>query len=158
MLEIVPGEFRFGLWRDIVLATWESRADMPGVARLDKIGQNLRAAHPGKRYSTIHVVLEGVDLPTPAARAGFLEIMKNQADHIAAVGVVIQGSGFLASALRSFVTGMRLLSPTSYAFRLHSTTLEVLRWLPTEHRRRTGEEIDVRQLDRILAPFASRLK
>jgi hypothetical protein len=158
MLEVVPGQYRFGLWKNVILATWEGRADLPGVASLDKIGRDLRAAHPGQRYSNIHIVLEGVELPTRAAREGFIEIMKSQADSVAAVSVVIQGSGFLASALRSFITGMRLLSPSSFAFRLHGTTLEALRWLPAEHRRMTGEEIDVRQLDRVLYPFASRLK
>jgi hypothetical protein len=158
MLEIAPGAYRFGLWRNILLATWENRADKPGVTRLDQIGQELRASYPGRRHSTVQIVLEGVDLPTSAARAGFIDIMKSQHDHIGAVGVVIMGRGFLASALRSFVTGMRLLSPSSFPFRLHGTTLDVLRWLPAEHRRRTGEEVDVRQLDQVLFPFTSRLK
>jgi hypothetical protein len=156
-LEVVPGTYRFGLWRDLVLATWESRVDLPGVASFEKVCRDLQTADPAKRYSAIHVILEGVDLPTRAARERFIGIMKTYAVQIAAVSVVIQGQGFLASAMRSFVTGMRLISPSTFALRLHGTTLEALNWLPAEHRRRTGQEIDVRQLDQVLAPFASRL-
>ena len=52
--------------------------------------------------------------------------MKSQANRFGAVAVVIGGSGFLASAVRSFLTGLRLVSPRTFDFRLHGKTSEIL--------------------------------
>ncbi|MET0592911.1 MAG: hypothetical protein ABW133_09445, partial [Polyangiaceae bacterium] len=73
--------------------------------------------------------------------------------HFGAVSIVIHGSGFVASAVRSFLTGLRLVAPRSFDFRLHSRTFEVLKWFPAAHENRTGRPIDVAQFGRVLSAF-----
>jgi hypothetical protein len=127
-----PGRFHMASWRNVLMA----------------------AANLGTRRSNIHVIGEGVGLPTPAARDGFVELMKEHADRLACVAIVVGGTGFLASAMRSLMTGMRLLAPRSFNYRLHGSIEEVAKWLPTEHLAKTGEEIDGRRLGQVLELWA----
>jgi hypothetical protein len=153
MLHVVPNAYQFGLWNDILFARWERPADATAISHLDEVSQSFRTAHPGRRQSGIHIILEGVGLPTADARAGFMRLMKTQADQIAAIAVVIYGSGFGAGAIRSFLAGLRFAAPRSYEFRVHSKTSDVLTWLPEAHRRHTGEVISAAQLGRALTSF-----
>jgi hypothetical protein len=155
MRHVVPGAYQLGVWNSILFARWERSADAIGISHLDEISKSFRTAHPTGRQSGIHIVLEGVGLPTPEARAGLMRLMKTQADQIAAIAVVICGSGFAAGAIRSFLTGLRLAAPRSFDFRVHSRTSDVLAWLPEAHNRQTGEDIKAAQLERALTPFAA---
>ena len=136
------------------MVRWESAADSSAVERLAKVSTALAAVDPQSRRSNVHIITESGGLPTPAARAGFIELMKEHADRLACVAIVVGGTGFLASALRSALTGMRLLAPRSFNYRLHGSVDEVLKWLPAEHHTRTGEELDSRRLGQVLALWA----
>lgn len=151
----MPGAYAFGLWNNVLIARWEGPADAAGVAHLAAIGKAFGAEHPGGRQSGIHIVLEDVGLPTAEARAGLMQLMKSQADQVAAIGVVILGSGFVASAVRSFLAGLRFAAPRSFDFRVHGKTSDVTKWLPAAHLRQTGEELDALRLDRVLTSFAA---
>ncbi len=154
LIHAVPGAYQFGSWNNIVLARWESPAEAIGVAHLQAIGKAFQMDHPGSRQSGIHIVLEGVGLPTADGRAALMQLARSQAGHVAAVAVVICGSGFVAGAVRSFLVGLRLAVPRSFDLRVHSKTSEVTTWLPAAHRVHTGEEIDAVKLGRVLAAFA----
>jgi hypothetical protein len=149
-----PGRFHMASWRNVLMVRWESAADSSAVERLAKVSKALAAANLGTRRSNIHVIGEGVGLPTPAARDGFVELMKEHADRLACVAIVVGGTGFLASAMRSLMTGMRLLAPRSFNYRLHGSIEEVAKWLPTEHLAKPGEEIDGRRLGQVLELWA----
>ncbi|HMI82768.1 MAG TPA: hypothetical protein VK550_01680 [Polyangiaceae bacterium] len=135
------------------MVRWESAADISAVERLAKVSTDLAAEQLQIRRSTVHIIADGAGLPTPAARAGFIDLMKQHAGRLACVAIVVGGTGFLASAMRSLMTGMRLLSPRSFNYRLHGSIDEVVKWLPAEHLARTGEQIDPRRLARVLAAF-----
>ena len=157
IVDAVPGVFQFGTWNDIMFAAWEAPADAISVPRLDALAKDFQKAHPGKRQSGIHILREGVGLPTPAGRAGLMKMMKTESDHFGAIAVVICGSGFVASAVRSFLAGLRLLAPRTFEFRLHARTSEVLKWFPAAHFSRTGEQIDPARFGRVIQSFESKL-
>jgi hypothetical protein len=79
--------------------------------------------------------------------------MKQNAEQVACIAVVAGGTGFWASAFRSFVTGLRWLAPRSFEIRLHGTIEEVARWLPAEHLKLTGVKLDPMRLQRLLAEW-----
>jgi hypothetical protein len=152
--DIEPGAFYIGSWQGIVMVRWEKTADADAVLRLGKVSTALVADQAYPRRSNVHIISESAGVPSASARAGFVDLMKEHADRMACVCIVVEGSGFLASAMRSFLTGMRLLAPRAFQYRLFGTVEDVVAWLPAEHRARTGEEIDTRRFAQVLANWA----
>jgi hypothetical protein len=153
VLDSEPGAFLFGAWKNVFVGVWESQATIPAVDRMVKATDTLSELYPTGR-STIHIVAHGAALPTADVRTYFANTLKKNADNLACVAVVIGGTGFWTSALRSFVTGLRWIAPRSFDFRLCGSTLEVARWLPTEHNKRTGIDVESRRLVQVLDGFA----
>jgi hypothetical protein len=146
-----PGRFHIASWRNVLMVRWESAADGSAVERLAKVSKDLAAANLQSRRSNIHVIVDGAGLPSPKAREGFIELMKEHGDRLACVAIVVGGTGFLASAMRSLLTGMRLMSPRSFNYRLDGSIDAVMKWLPAAHLARTGEDLDAPNLTRVLA-------
>ncbi|MET0592794.1 MAG: hypothetical protein ABW133_08855, partial [Polyangiaceae bacterium] len=152
--DIEPGSFYIGSWQGIVMVRWERTADGEAVERLAKVSTALVADPTYPRRSNVHIISENAGVPSASARAGFVDIMKEHADRMACVCIVVESTGFLASAMRSFLTGMRLLAPRVFQYRLFGSVEEVVAWLPAEHRARTGHEIDARRFAQVLAGWA----
>ena len=76
--------------------------------------------------------------------------MRDSAAGIACVAVIIDGSGFWASALRGFITGLQVLAPGTLDLHAHASIDQVLAWLPTEHHKRTGVQLDVKPIALLL--------
>jgi hypothetical protein len=149
VLDSEPGAFMFGSWRNVFIGIWESQATMAAVDRMVKATDAMSELHPTGR-STIHIVVHGAGLPSAEVRTHFVDVLKKNADQIACVAVVVGGTGFWTSALRSFVTGLRWLAPRTFHFRMFTTIEELSRWLPDEHNKRTGIEVDPRQLVKVV--------
>jgi hypothetical protein len=151
-----PTVYRVWLWRNVMIVSWFGRpASAQAVHQLGAItGQVLERLGPGK-LSYVHMIPNGLDLPDSETRSAFLKITRVHASHTACVAVVVAGSGFWASAMRSFVTGFRILAPRLFDLRIHATLAELLAWFPEEHARITGVQLDgdelVRQLQHIAA-------
>jgi len=154
VLDTEPGAFLFGSWKNLFIAIWESQPTMPGVDRMFRATTVMNGLHPSGR-STVHIIASGAGLPTSEVRAHFANTAKKSTDNLACVAVVVGGTGFWTSALRSFVTGLRWLDPRSFDFRMTATIEEVAKWLPVEHARRTGVELDARRLVEVIAGWAA---
>ena len=154
VLDSEPGAFIFGSWKNVFIGIWESQATMAAVDRMVKATDTMTELHPTGR-STIHIVVHGAGLPSADVRTHFVDVLKKNADQIACVAVVVGGTGFWTSALRSFVTGLRWLAPRTFHFRLFSTIEDLARWLPDEHNKRTGIEIDPLQLVKVVETWAA---
>ena len=153
VLDTEPGAFIFGAWKNVFIGVWESQATMPAVDRMVRATTILNDLHPMGR-STIHVVAQGAGLPAADVRAHFANALKKNAENLACVAVVVVGTGFWTSALRSFVTGLRWLAPRSFAFRMNSTIEDVGKWLPAEHTKRTGVGLDRKRLVQVIEAWA----
>jgi hypothetical protein len=154
VLDSEPGAFLFGVWKNILVAVWRSQATGPAVERLAKATDAVAARRPGPR-SNVHLIASGAGLPTAEARAAFVTLMKRNAESLACVAIVIDGTGFWSGALRAALSGIHVLSPRSFDFRLLGATEDVVRWLPAAHERKTGVPVDA-QLLRVVLEAAPR--
>jgi hypothetical protein len=142
-----PGRYRFYKWQHVHLVVWVGPA-VGATAR--RLGAATPPQPPGTQRSDVHIVTSGTALPSADARSGFVELMKQMDGDIACIGVVIEGGGFWASAMRSAVIGLSMMAPKTLPFRAMGSFEDLTAWLPAEHRRRTGITIDSVGLRRAL--------
>jgi len=151
-----PGAFLFGSWKNVVIAVWEAQGTIAAVEQLARAGEIVSKAHPSGR-SNIHFIATGAGLPDADVRAKFVELMKDKADQLACVAVVYGGTGFWASAFRSFVTGLKWLAPKSIGFHLLGTIEDAVNLVPPVHLKRTGVELDPKELRKVLEGWTAKL-
>jgi hypothetical protein len=149
-----PGVCRIAGLRNIMIIAWSERANGAAVVKLDLASKRMAAAYPSG-FSAIHLIADKAGVPNPDARSGMMKIMSEQAKSIACVGIVVGGTGFWASTMRSFITGMRFMTPRNFDLRLHGTTAEVVEWLPKQHAKLTEISVDAKSLARVLDSVGS---
>jgi hypothetical protein len=148
-LEHEPGSCSVAALGNLSIVVWSGRATGPAIDLLTRVTERLIASSPGG-VSGIHLIADKVSLPTPEGRAGLVKLMTMSAERLACVGIVVGGSGFWSSTMRSFITGLRLLTPRSFDLRLYGTVEEVLDWFPRAHEQRTGVHLDRSELASLL--------
>src|SRR5262249_24461328 len=131
-LEHEPGTFWYGAWKDVNIAVWQRSATGSAVTRIDRTVPGRIKALPG-RHSTVHIALATAGTPEPDARAAFAESAKRWIDVTCCVAVVLEQTGFLASAIRSAVTGIQLISGTQFPLRVHRSIEEAVPWFVEMH-------------------------
>lgn len=150
VVEQYPGVFRVGVVGRIAITTWLGQLDVSSVELYARfINDFLARSAASGRGSIVHLVNERVGLPQSATRPVLAKMMENT-EPLACVSVVIEGSGFWASAVRGFLTGMRLLGPSTFRIHEHATIADVVAWLPAEHEKLSGEHIEPDELLRHL--------
>jgi hypothetical protein len=145
LLDSEDGEFSVFGWQNTTIVVWPQQATGTAVRRLAKVTA-AKALEFREGFSNVHVVKNGAGMPTPEARAGFVEMMEKHCKELACVGTVLLGSGFWVSALQSVTTGMRMISPRSFDHRINNSFEALVSWLPKEHRKRTGVSLESREL------------
>jgi hypothetical protein len=142
-----PGAF-FGSWKNVFVSIWQLQGTILAIDRmLAAIAAMPRIA---EKRSDIYVIAEGARLPEARVRDHFVDVIKSSSQVLAGVSVVVGGTGFWSSAIRSFVTGLHWLAPRSFDFRLHGSVEEVADWLPPVHERLSGVHLDPARLRRVL--------
>jgi hypothetical protein len=142
-----PGMYRFYKWQHTHIVVWYGAATGEAAERLGRMTGKPPA---GTRRSDVHIITEGTGLPHAEARSGFAQLMKDMREDIACLGVVIEGGGFWASAMRSAVTGLGMMAPKGLPFRALPSIDALIAWLPGEHRRRTGVLTDANAFRRVV--------
>jgi hypothetical protein len=137
VLDAEPGQFLFGAYHNVVLCVWVAQASPVAVARLGHAVGNVCRTHP-EGVSMIHVVHDGVGVPDAAARAALVALATTRAERAASIAVAVLGTGFWASAVRSFVTGVHIACPRGFELAIHASVDEAVTWLPSGHAQRTG--------------------
>jgi hypothetical protein len=64
--------------------------------------------------------------------------------------IVLEGSGFWASGIRSMASNLHRSATSSGLLRVQTSIEEVATWFPEEHRRRTGVNVAPDDLIRVL--------
>lgn len=144
-----PGLVSFFAFENITIVVWHGKPTPASVDALTRISEKRRKANP-HGVSVIHLVQGQWELPDSPTRDAFVRLMKDGDGQLAVVSVVIGGSGFWASAVRSLVTGLRVLARGSFDMGLHGEISEVVSWLPAKHTARTGIAVKADQLERVL--------
>lgn len=143
------GRFRYTYWRNVTIGIWSDQATLQAVQKLWPLVKHLLVEYPGG-HSNIAFALDGAPAPTPEAQAELARIFDAQKTRLACTAVIVEGTGFEASALHSSVTSARLTAPGPMRLRLHRSIDEVVNWLPAMHRERTGVEINAGDLRQVL--------
>jgi hypothetical protein len=145
----------FGSWKNVFVSVWESQGTMAAIDHmLAAIAAMPRIA---EKRSDIYLIAEGARLPEAAVRDHFIDVIRSSESKLACAAVVVGGTGFWASTLRSFVTGLHWIAPRSFDFRLQGSVEGVVSWLPAVHERLSGVWIDPHQLQRVLDDWAAPL-
>ena len=137
-----------GSWKNIFVSIWLEQATILAVERM--VAAFAAMPRIAAKRSDIYIITDGARLPEASVRSYFIDTIQASEHELASVAVVVEGSGFWASAVRSFVTGLHWLAPRSFDFRLHGATAEVIDRLPEVHEQLTGVRIDGNRLNRIL--------
>lgn len=134
------------MWvQNIGIVVWHAAPTASIVDRLWEEAAEVRAKYPGG-MSFVHVGSTEAVRMDSAARESFLRILKEFRSSMAATAIVARAEGFLASTVRSVVTGILVLSRVSHEIRFHENALEVLEWLPEKHSSATGVTVDLDRL------------
>ena len=89
------------------------------------------------------------------ARDAMVRVTNQLGELTAAVAVVLAVDGFLASAARSVITGLRVRSRYHFEYRAHARCEEVIGWLPQANQAKTGVAVEPRALLALLAQAES---
>lgn len=145
-----PGTVSFFALENITVVLWHAKPYPGAVDQLARVSERRRKQNP-HGVSVIHLVQGSQwELPDAPTRDAFVRLMKAGEGKLAAVSVVVGSSGFWASAVRSLVTGLRVLARGSFDMGLHGSISEVVGWLPARHSARTGITIAPEVLERVL--------
>lgn len=151
------GAYGFYRVENVAINTWSSQPTADAVEVLGKLTERSLSECP-EGIASIHWIESGAGLPTPEARQGLSEIAKKYAKHLHCVGVMLEGSGFWASALRSALTGIVLLSPRDYPLRFVSDTPELVAFVVQELKQRTGKAPESERLRRAMEEVLRQLR
>jgi predicted nucleic acid-binding Zn ribbon protein len=148
-LAIEPGVFAFYRWNDIAINVWASQPTGDAVEVLAQLTERSVSECPNG-LASIHWLDQGVALPTAEARHGLAEIAKRYERHLMCVGVLLQGSGFWASATRSALTGIMLLAPRTFSLRFFGEAPELSALIVRERARRARTAVEPERLTRVV--------
>jgi hypothetical protein len=146
----MPGVHRIWAWQNVVVIVWSGKPSAEAAYMLGPITEQLIARTGAQQLSHVHIVPKKVELPDAATRAAFIDLTQKYGAQTACVGAILDGGGFWASAIRGFITGIRVLAPRTIDLRIHTEMSELAEWFPEEHARRTGVRIEAAELLRQL--------
>lgn len=149
LLAVERGTFAFYRWNDIAINVWASQPTGDAVEVLAQLTERSLGECPNG-LASIHWLDQGVALPTPEARHGLAEIAKRYERHLMCVGVLLQGSGFWASATRSALTGIMLLAPRRFSLRFYGEVSELSAFIVREHAPRARTAVEPERLTRVV--------
>ena len=150
LLDYEPGRFRYSAWNNISVGVWADQATLEAAQRVIRISKWMAQHHP-QGHSNIIFVLDGTPAPTPEANQVFAQVYDEKFSDLACLGIVIEGSGFWASRMRSTITGQRLSTPGKVRVRVSDDVDSLVDWMLPEHAARTGSKFSVQELRTALA-------
>jgi hypothetical protein len=142
----------FGTWKNVVIAAWTIQGTGPLADELERVTAPVSSAYP-VGFSAIHLIAKRPPLPTSEAREKLIQATRTYSKNLACVGTVLEGSGFWASAIRSFIVGIRLVVPRSFEMQTYGSIAELAQWMAPLHTARTGVTVNAGELEKVLANF-----
>jgi hypothetical protein len=141
---MVPGVFHYNSWRNVSIGVWVGQATLAAVEKLMSFGREIAELYPDG-HSSVVFILDKLPAPPVDAREALGQLFAARSS-LACTAVILEGSGFWASGLRSMIANTHRTATGSVKLRVGTSIDEVLEWFPTEHARLTGIELDPQQL------------
>ncbi|HKU38358.1 MAG TPA: hypothetical protein VJR89_09430 [Polyangiales bacterium] len=142
--------YLFAAHRNVLIASWTAQGTAPLIEALAEALGTFAAQH-SEGISNVHIIAAGLPLANSEARTALSALMKKHDAALACVGTVLDGSGFWASATRSLIVSLQMLTPSTFAIRTCAADAELTAWLQKPHAQRTGVELDAPALERAMA-------
>jgi hypothetical protein len=136
-------------WKNVALHVWTTRATPAIVDTLDDLSELFISAHP-EGVSAVHLIAANTALPDADVRERLRQVTNRHAKHLACVCHIVEGSGFWASALHSFLTGLHLLARGPFKLHICADIPAAARWVPAPHMRKTNVSLDSAELEEVL--------
>ena len=142
VMDVEPGLFWFGAWRNFNVFAWHETPTMDAVQRIDRTNPERTAAHP-ERISTAHIILPSVSAPSAQVRDAFNDMHQRWGATVGAAAVVIERGGLMGLAVRTTIAGMTMVAPKHYRVKVCETVDDAAPWLAEHHARATGVRVTV---------------
>jgi hypothetical protein len=137
-----------GYWRDLSLAVWATQATMPLVNELTKLADMLEAKYG--LTSTVHLIVDNAPVPGNEARTALDALTKRYQEKLQCVVTMVEATGFMASAMRSFLTGLHVLARRAYKNKVAADVHEAATWLAANHRPHLADALDADEVEAVM--------
>ena len=144
-------------WKNVSIVVWGVQATLPRAAKLRDAGEALIARHP-EGIASVQIIANGVALPDSATRAELDRLTNGFAPNLSCIATVLEGSGFWASAMRSFITSIHWVARRPFKVRIGSTLADAAAWIPAPHYERTRVRLGQAELLRALTSTRERIR
>ena len=146
----VPGRYVAATTRDIVAFHWVGDAERSAIQLLEQLLDRQTASRT-KPASALHIVHPRVGLPNAEVRGALISLLEAYARTMGCVGVALLGTGFWASAMRSALTGIRMIVPMgALPMRFAQDVDELLPWFCATHQERSGHALHPASIQAVL--------
>src|SRR5262245_40978597 len=109
-----PGVLRVFSWNNVEIAHWYGKPTGAAARTLwSYTDQILEALGATQKLSFVHLVTNEIAMPDADTRSVLVESTVAHQGRVALSAIVVNGTGFWASALRGFATSVTLLIPKS---------------------------------------------
>jgi hypothetical protein len=146
----VDAEHASYYWKNVLISFWTGASTPSGLAVHEQGLKPLYARYPQGLSSISFVVRGSYAMPNPEVRNELARLVREYAPLTAAAAIVVDGQGFLASAVRGVVTALTLVSPGATKLNVFNSAREVADWLPPIHLARTGIKVQPDELFALL--------
>jgi hypothetical protein len=142
-----PGVCAYDGWMNVTIGVWVGQATLPAVRRVLRMSSEQAQRYPQGRSSVIFV-LDQLQAPTPEAQEELKKFYGT--DGFACFAIVVEGTGFWASGIRSMANNAQRTASSGVMQRVSTTVEEVVSWLPAVHLARTGVTLPLDEFRRNL--------
>jgi hypothetical protein len=154
-IDFGPGILILHWVENIAVLAWPRRPTAQVVEAMVQAFEARRERYP-RGMSIVHIGRLPNAMVDGETREAFRRTTAQLDNYLVAVAFVAPGDGFMASTLRSLVTGVMLVVRSAAPYRFHEHVNEVLDWLPEAHLERTGVTVDGTLLREVLERAAHR--
>lgn len=130
---------------NMTFSAWNTAPVAEHVEAFMALAKNLSTTY--ERNSNVSLVMRNTELPGADARVALEALTAQYASKIHSVALVIDGDGFWASMIRSFLTGLHLLRGHGYRCKGFATPAEATPWLLPAHIADTGVSLSAHEIE-----------
>jgi hypothetical protein len=142
-------------WQNVTIVVWAAQATLPVVQEFGKISGRLLRSY--QKVSNVQIIVDNAPMPTDEARLEFDRLTELGADRLACVAMVLAGSGFWTSAMRSYLTSVHWVKQRPFVPRIFTTLHEAAVGIPPVHVERSGVAIAAQALEEVLSTVQARV-
>lgn len=141
--------------RNMTFCAWDAPPQAQHVEAFTALAAQLTQTYA--LCSNVSLVLRNADLPGDEARVALERLTSEYARSIHSVALVIDGSGFRASIIRSFLTGLHLLRGNGYRCKTFAKPTEANPWLLPAHNADTAITLTEREMQEACEAIFARM-